>query len=193
MQKAKYYVIFLVGCLFSASSYAETTNHHLLTFPEASDSSIWQQPHHRYDEGSKPYELNSLYKTFGQNEADIINVLGEPLKRTEKQVPNRHQPKHKMTVSQLFYDGLTIELLTTDEQRSSVKRVFISNCDIPSDFQLYLCTTAESLKGRLGQPSVETNSELTYLITIGDIGAVPLRIFLKNGNVTGIYAKNLID
>jgi len=193
MQKAKYYVIFFVGCLFSASSYAETTNHHLLTFPEASDSSIWQQPHHPYDEGSKPYELNSLYKSFGHSEADIINKLGEPLKRTEKQQSNRHQPKNKMTVSQLFYDGLTIELLTTHEHRSFVKRVFISNCDIPSDFQQYLCTSVESLKGRLGQPSVETNSELTYLITIGDIGAVPLRIFLKNGNVTGIYARNLID
>ncbi|WP_198678563.1 hypothetical protein [Pseudidiomarina marina] len=42
-----------------------------------------------------------------------------------------------------------------------------------------MCTTAESFKEDLGQPSVETDSELTYLINIGDIGAVPLRLLLN--------------
>ena len=194
MKTAKYYIFFLVSCLFNANAYSDASDTNILTFPEALGHSTWQEPKYKhYHEGSKPYQLNDLYESFGDSETDIINALGKPIKRVEREIPNRHDSEYNVKLIQLFYDGLVIELLTNHHDVSFVNRIFISDCNMPSDFQLYLCLTVDVLKDKLGQPSIETDSELTYLISVGDIGTVPLRIFFSDGVVTGIYANSFID
>lgn len=194
MKKVKYYIILVVSCLFNATAYSDNSHPTILTFPESLGYSIWQEPtYERYNEGSNPYLFNDLYGSFGHRETDIVNLLGKPIKRSEREIPNYHEPEYNIKFIQLFYDGLTIELSTTHHHRNFVNRVFISNCHIPSNFQMYLCSTVENLKEKLGKPSIETDSELTYLINIGDMGSVPLRIFVSDGVVSGIYTNNFID
>ena len=193
MKIVKYSIVLLVSGLFCATAYSNNPSQGILTFPEPLGHSIWQEPKYkRFEHGSTAYQLNELYGSFGNIEADVINLLGNPIKRSEREIPNYHEPNYNIKFIQLFYDGLTIELSTT-HHRSYANRVYISNCNLPSSFQLYLCSTVDILKENLGNPSIESDTELTYLINFGEMGSVPLRLFVNDGVVTGIYTNNFVD
>ncbi|MBN7824652.1 hypothetical protein [Bowmanella dokdonensis] len=180
--------------IFPFYSKSEPTGNLVQKFPKPLGISIWSNPSYiRYHHDSKPAELNRLFLVFGHKETDIVNRLGQPINRSKRKDEDRHKPGRKITYTQLFYPGLTIELSTNHDSRTHVRRLFITNCDIPSSFQVYLCSPVASFTEKIGEPSIDTDSELIYLITIGDMGSVPLRIMTADGIVTGIYTKNFID
>lgn len=176
-----------------AKAFESSEQQLIESFPKPLSKSTWNKSNKGFDEGSKPYQLNALFREFGLTEAEIIARLGAPIKRTETLKPNLHEPEYNNAYVQLFYHGLTIEVFTTHHPRTFVNKLIISNCDLSSQFQQYLCKSPESVKELLGEPSAETLFELVYFINFGVIGTVPMRLAVNDGQVTSIYVSNFVD
>lgn len=155
----------------------------------------WYQvpPPLEYDDKSKPYELFKLLWTFGHSEADIINRLGKPTERYVSDRDNRHEPNQKLQYITLQYPNLVIEILKTHHPKTFINRLYIKNCDLDSGFKRFLCQPLIKIEEQLGKPSYKEFDELVYVIKIGDVGEVPLRLILKNDHISEIYIRNLID
>ena len=192
LSKSLVIITLITMLLYTAMTPAQSPGDTEYYYPQTTHADWVVSYAETYKESSRPYDLFDLITAFGGDEAAILNQLGAPKQRYERQTENRHEDGVMDTVITLVYEGLTIELLEL-KHKTFVSRVFIENCELNSPFQNYLCKPLTEVVNQLGDPTVVQDDEVIYTLQHGDIGSSPLRLGITDGKISWIYINRLID
>jgi len=110
---------------------------------------------------------------IGDNLQEIVEHLGEPIKKTVIEKQNIHNPEKTDLIEELYYEGLFLRIYhVTDMNRDIVVTIEVTGDEYDIQHRLVIGSKKEQVLAVLGEPDEEKSNILRYLAGEYVFGAV---------------------